>query len=30
MAKFKIENFGGELPAVDNRLMPENAGALSQ
>jgi hypothetical protein len=29
MAKFKIENFGGELPAVDNRLMPENAGAQS-
>lgn len=29
MAKFKIENFGGELPAIDNRLMPDNHGALS-
>ena len=29
MTKFKMENFGGEIPAIDNRLMPENAGALS-
>lgn len=29
MARFKMENFGGEIPAIDNRLMPENHGAVS-
>jgi hypothetical protein len=30
MAKFKMENFGGELPAVDNRLMPDNHASIAQ
>lgn len=29
MARFKMENFGGEIPAVDNRLMQDNQAAKS-
>lgn len=29
MAKFKMEGFGGEIPAIDNRLVPDNQGAMS-
>ena len=29
MTVFKMENFGGEIPAIDNGLMPDNAGALA-
>src|SRR5580765_2685276 len=30
MTKFLMQNFGGEIPAVDNRLMPENQAALAE
>lgn len=30
MAKINIENFGGMIPAVDDRLLPQNAAALSE
>src|SRR4249920_160677 len=29
MARFKMEGFGGEIPAVDNRLMPDNHASVS-
>ena len=29
MARFRMENFGGEIPAIDNRLMPDNQAAVS-
>jgi hypothetical protein len=29
MAAFKMENFGGEIPAIDNRLMPDNHAAVA-
>jgi len=29
MARFKMENFGGEVPAIDNRIMPEQQGAAA-
>jgi hypothetical protein len=29
MARFRVENFGGEIPAIDNRLMPDNQAAKS-
>src|SRR5262245_13063887 len=29
MTKFTMANFGGEIPAVDNRLMPETQGAIA-
>ena len=29
MARFRMENFGGEIPAIDNRLMPDNQAAAS-
>lgn len=30
MPAFKMENFGGEIPATDDRLLPDNAAALSK
>jgi hypothetical protein len=30
MVAFKLQNFGGQIPAVDDRLLPQDAAALAQ